>query len=40
MAHFMTCIPRYIYLGIGVIMGNVIKSARSVNGLFILSAMH
>ena len=28
MAHFMTHIPRYAYLGIGVIMGNVIKSER------------
>ena len=28
MAHFMTCILRYVYLGIGVIMGDVIKSAR------------
>ena len=29
MTHFMTRIPRYVYLGIGVIMGNVIKSART-----------
>ena len=29
MAHFMTRIPRYVYLGIGVIMGNIIKSARN-----------
>ena len=27
MAHFMTRIPKYVYLGIGVILGNVIKSA-------------
>ena len=30
MAHFITRMPRYVYLGIGVIMGNAIKSARSV----------
>ena len=30
MAHFMTRIPRYVYLGIGVIMGHVIKSARKI----------
>ena len=28
-AYCMTHIPRYVYLGIGVIMGNVIKSARN-----------
>ena len=26
MTHFMTHMPRYVYLGIGVIMGNVIRS--------------
>ena len=28
MGTFMTCIPRCVHLGIGVIMGSVIKSAR------------
>ena len=28
MTHFMIHIRRYVYLGIGVIMGNIIKSAR------------
>ena len=31
MAQFMTRIPIYVYLGICVIMGNVIKSARKCN---------
>ena len=31
MAHFMTHIPRYVYLSISVIMGNVIKSARALH---------
>ena len=29
MAHIITRIPRYVYLGISVILGNVIKSARN-----------
>ena len=32
MGTFMTHIPRCVYLGIGVIMGSVIKSARTVIG--------
>ena len=34
MGTFMTRIPRCVYLGIGVIKGNVIKSAR--NGFIII----